>query len=58
MASPEGLPHFLDAEMASPEGLPHFLDAEMTSPEGGIHFPALSGWMSTPSRVRALRLSV
>ena len=58
MTSPEGLPHFLDAEMASPEGLTHFLDAEMTSPEGGIHFPALSGWMSTPSRVRALRLSV
>ena len=58
MASPEGLTHFLDAEMASPEGLAHFLDAKMASPEGGIHFPALSGWMSTPSRVRALRLSV
>ena len=58
MASPEGLAHFLTREMASPEGLTHFLDAEMASPEGGIHFPALSGWMSTPSRVRALRLSV
>ena len=58
MASPEGLTHFLDVEMASPEGLAHFLDAEMAPPEGGIHFPALSGWMSTPSRVRALRLSV
>ena len=58
MTSPEGLAHFLDAEMASPEGLAHFLTREMTSPEGGIHFPALSGWMSTPSRVRALRLSV
>ena len=58
MTSPEGWAHFLTREMASPEGLTHFLDVEMISPEGGIHFPALSGWMSTPSRVRALRLSV